>query len=34
MLHTLEETLDAVISTIKRPKWLEAGYEDARRPVD
>lgn len=37
MLHTLEETLDASISTTKTPKWLEAGYQarqDARRPVD
>jgi hypothetical protein len=34
MLHTLEETLDTAISTIKRFKWLEAGYEDACRHVD
>jgi hypothetical protein len=33
-LHTLEETLDTAISTIKRSKWLEAGYEDACRHVD
>ena len=34
MLHTLEETLDAVISTIERSRWLEAGHEDACRQGD
>ena len=34
MLYTLEETLDAPLSTIKRFKWLEAGSKDACCPVD
>lgn len=33
MSHTLEETLDAALSTIERSKWLEAGYYNECRHV-